>query len=57
MRRSTDHILTTHAGSLPRPGELVEAILARENGALDPAVGRLPAMVADAVVATVRTQV
>jgi len=25
MRRSSDHILTSHAGSLPRPGALIEA--------------------------------
>lgn len=32
MNRSTDRILTTHAGSLPRPAELLEAIAAREQG-------------------------
>jgi 5-methyltetrahydropteroyltriglutamate--homocysteine methyltransferase len=32
MNRSTDRILTTHAGSLPRPTELLEAIAAREQG-------------------------
>ena len=32
MNRSTDRILTTHAGSLPRPAELLEAISAREQG-------------------------
>ena len=30
MRSSTDHILTSHAGSLPRPDELIEANRARE---------------------------
>ena len=32
MNRSTDRILTTHAGSLPRPAELLEAISERERG-------------------------
>jgi 5-methyltetrahydropteroyltriglutamate--homocysteine methyltransferase len=33
MRNSTDHILTSHAGSLPRPDELIAANQARESGA------------------------
>ncbi len=37
MRTSTDHILTSHVGSLPRPDELIEANRAREEGgAIDP---------------------
>ena len=32
MKRSSDRILTTHTGSLPRPADLVEMIQARENG-------------------------
>jgi 5-methyltetrahydropteroyltriglutamate--homocysteine methyltransferase len=32
MRRSEDRILVTHVGSLPRPAELLELLLARENG-------------------------
>src|SRR5437667_12809870 len=32
MRRSTDHILTSHVGSLPRPDELIAANRARETG-------------------------
>jgi 5-methyltetrahydropteroyltriglutamate--homocysteine methyltransferase len=32
MRSSADHILTSHAGSLPRPDELIEANRAREAG-------------------------
>jgi 5-methyltetrahydropteroyltriglutamate--homocysteine methyltransferase len=36
MRTSTDHILTSHVGSLPRPDELIAANRARETGeALD----------------------
>src|SRR5438132_632384 len=33
MRTSSDHILTSHAGSLPRPDALIEAYRAREAGA------------------------
>ena len=33
MKTSTDRILTTHTGSLPRPKPLVDLILARERGA------------------------
>src|SRR6266702_1021093 len=33
MRKSTDHILTSHVGSLPRPDELIAANRARESGA------------------------
>src|SRR6266850_6536872 len=32
MKRSTDRILTTHAGSLPRPPDLLELIQARAAG-------------------------
>ncbi|MGA8757364.1 MAG: cobalamin-independent methionine synthase II family protein [Stellaceae bacterium] len=32
MRTSTDHILTTHVGSLPRPDDLIAANRAREDG-------------------------
>ncbi len=32
MQRSTDRILTTHTGSLPRPQSLVELMFARESG-------------------------
>jgi 5-methyltetrahydropteroyltriglutamate--homocysteine methyltransferase len=32
MRTSADHILTSHAGSLPRPDDLIEANQAREAG-------------------------
>ncbi|TMJ30654.1 MAG: epoxyalkane--coenzyme M transferase, partial [Alphaproteobacteria bacterium] len=38
MRRSTDAILTSHAGSLPRPDELIEANRQREAGRVDEAV-------------------
>src|ERR1051326_6064811 len=32
MQRSSDRILTTHAGSLPRPPDLLEMVLARLRG-------------------------
>ena len=32
MKRSTDRILTTHTGSLPRPDDLVELLYAQESG-------------------------
>ena len=32
MRRSETHILTTHTGSLPRPADLAEMMLRREEG-------------------------
>ena len=34
MKRSSDRILTTHTGSLPRPKDLVELMLAKETGTL-----------------------
>jgi 5-methyltetrahydropteroyltriglutamate--homocysteine methyltransferase len=34
MRQSTDHILTSHAGSLPRPDKLIAANRARDAGEL-----------------------
>ena len=37
MKTSTDRILTTHTGSLPRPKPLIDLILRREKGeAVDP---------------------
>ena len=32
MRRSTERILTTHAGSLARPDDLRELLVARDTG-------------------------
>ena len=52
MRRSTDHILTSHVGSLPRPDELIAANRTRETGeAVDDRAFQqtLGAAVADAV--------
>jgi len=36
MKHSTDRILTTHTGSLPRPDDLVELMYAREEGQAAP---------------------
>jgi len=52
MRRSTERILTTHTGSLPRPDELTRAMFAKEEGVpVDSAAlaARIKAAVADVV--------
>lgn len=54
MKRSTERILTTHTGSLPRPAELVDPVKARPSGQGDPSV--VDSQVRDAVAATVRQQ-
>ena len=54
MKRSTEHILTTHTGSLPRPPALVEALQRRDRGESDSAA--LEEQVRDAVVDVVRRQ-
>jgi 5-methyltetrahydropteroyltriglutamate--homocysteine methyltransferase len=56
MNRSTERILTTHAGSLPRPPEILQAIAAREQGrAVDEAAHAV--RVRDAVKEIVRKQI
>ncbi len=47
MKRSTDHILTTHAGSLPRPADLIE--LFQTDTPADVLRARLRSAVADVV--------
>jgi 5-methyltetrahydropteroyltriglutamate--homocysteine methyltransferase len=47
MKRSTEHILTTHTGSLPRPSGLLEALQRRDRGEIDSAA--LEDQVRDAV--------
>ena len=32
MKRSTDRILTTHAGSLPRPADILQMVRAKARG-------------------------
>jgi 5-methyltetrahydropteroyltriglutamate--homocysteine methyltransferase len=56
MRASTDRILTTHVGSLPRPQAVVDVLFARERGAVsDPQAA--DAVIADAVAEVVKRQV
>jgi 5-methyltetrahydropteroyltriglutamate--homocysteine methyltransferase len=55
MKRSTERILTTHTGSLPRPADLLPLIQAMENGTGDRAA--FGARVRSAVAEIVRTQV
>ena len=53
MKLSTDRILTTHAGSLPRPDDLREQVMAKSGGqAYDEAA--LAARLRSAVGETVR---
>lgn len=55
MQRSTERILTTHSGSLPRPKELLPLVLAQEAG--EPVdTAQLEAEVRSAVEDTVRRQ-
>src|SRR4051794_15810694 len=55
MKRSTERILTTHTGSLPRPADLLAMIQAREEGQpLDEAA--FAARVTSAVAEVVRKQ-
>jgi 5-methyltetrahydropteroyltriglutamate--homocysteine methyltransferase len=56
MKRSTDRFLTTHTGSLPRPGDLIRAMFAREEGVPVDA-GALAARVRAAVAEVVSKQV
>ncbi len=56
MNRSTDRILTTHTGSLPRPKAVADLVFAKERGeAVDAA--QFDAVIADAVAQTVARQV
>jgi 5-methyltetrahydropteroyltriglutamate--homocysteine methyltransferase len=57
MQLSTDRILTTHTGSLPRPAALAELIRAREQEALTPEQSeQLPGQIRAAVQEAVREQ-
>ena len=55
MKRSTERILTTHTGSLPRPANLLQLIQGMEDGTGNPAVFGI--RVRSAVAEIVRTQV
>jgi len=54
VKRSTEHILTTHTGSLPRPPELTAALQRRDRGEGEDA--GLAAQIRDAVADIVRHQ-
>jgi 5-methyltetrahydropteroyltriglutamate--homocysteine methyltransferase len=56
MQRSTDRILTTHTGSLPRPPRVVELLLAEQNSPGAKAA-ELDEAVRDAVAGVARKQV
>ncbi len=57
MGSDSARILTTHAGSLPRPAELAASIVARETGTAAPGdADRLPELVHTAIAAVVRRQ-
>jgi len=56
VKRSTDRILTTHTGSLPRPADLTAMLEALDGGA-PPAPAALEARVRQAVADIVRKQV
>src|SRR5579862_2591349 len=57
MRRSTERILTTHTGSLPRPDGLTELLKRVDNGELADGDAHLRARVRDAVAEAVEQQV
>ena len=54
MRRSTQRILTTHTGSLPRPAKVVEQLLAEKKGVADRAA--LDAAVREAIADVIEKQ-
>ena len=55
MKRSTERILTTHTGSLPRPDDLIRTMFAKEEGVpVDP--GALAARIRQAVAEVVGKQ-
>ena len=56
MKRSTDRILTTHVGSLPRPDDVCAMLIAKEKGEKIDAAA-FDALVSKAVQAVVRRQV
>ncbi|HXJ80931.1 MAG TPA: cobalamin-independent methionine synthase II family protein [Candidatus Methylomirabilis sp.] len=56
MRRSTEHFLTTHTGSLPRPPDLIRTMFAKEEG-VPVDVAALGQRIRDAVAEVVSKQV
>ena len=57
MTSSAEGVLTTHTGSLPRPSELAELMVARETGtANEESLARLPGLIRDATQQVVARQ-
>src|ERR1035437_5269056 len=56
MRLSTDRILTTHVGSMPRPQKLVDALLRMDHGETYD-VAEFDKIIKDAIAAVVARQV
>ena len=56
MKRSTDRILTTHTGSLPRPPDLVDMVAARESRRRPTTRPRSTQRVRDAVARSCRSR-
>jgi 5-methyltetrahydropteroyltriglutamate--homocysteine methyltransferase len=56
MKRSTEHVLSTHTGSLPRPPALLDALQQRDRGESDGAGAALQEQVRDAVADVVSRQ-
>jgi len=56
MKRSTEHILTTHAGSLPRPREILDLVEGRDQREVR-AVPGADQLIGEAVKSAVRRQV
>ena len=57
MKRSTERILTTHVGSLPRPDDLIRTMFAKQEGVpVDPVAleARTRAAVAEVVAQAAR---
>jgi 5-methyltetrahydropteroyltriglutamate--homocysteine methyltransferase len=57
MRQSTDRILTTHVGSMPRPQKLVDVLIAKDHDRLEISEAEYDAIIAEAVDAVVARQV
>ena len=55
MKRSTDRIITTHMGSLPRPDVLADLLVAQAEGKQVDAA-RLPALTDEAIDAEAKAQ-
>ena len=57
MRQSTDRILTTHVGSMPRPQALVDVLIAKDHDRLEISMAEFDKVMTEAVDAVVKRQV